>query len=113
MSEFTHKLLEWLEDSFKEKKTSSSPGKRYVVVLTQLVIYHVICIEHNPKNIRAANNFLDVVGRMDCWLIHHFGKTKQKANLSQSMARYTSYTKIVHCLISKLEGLDTCSFIMG
>ncbi|CAH3016835.1 unnamed protein product [Porites evermanni] len=28
VSEFTHKLLEWLEDSFKEKKTSSSPAKR-------------------------------------------------------------------------------------
>ena len=113
MSEFTHKLLEWLEDSFKEKKTNSSPGKRSVVILIQLVIYHVICIEHNPYNIRAANSFLDVVGRMYDWLIQHFGKTKQKSNLSQSRAHYKLCTKIVCFLISNPEGLGTCRLIMG
>lgn len=111
MSEFTHKLLEWLEDSFKEKKTSSSPGKRSVVVLIQLVIYHVTMYTAQSIKHQGCNNFLDVVGRMYDWLIQHFGKTKQKANLSQSRARHTSYTKIVHCLISSLEGLDTCSLL--
>ena len=61
----------------------------------------------------AANNFLDVVGRMYDWVIQHFGKTKQKSNLSQSRARYTAYTKIVCFLISNPGGLGTCPFIMG
>ena len=61
----------------------------------------------------GCNNFLDVVGRMDDWLIQDFGKTKQKSNPSQSRARYTLYTKLVCCLISNPEGLGTCPFIMG